>query len=276
MTRSQDTRNKVKLPGFGDPLHLPQTLDFPNGGMDLERKSSPSRPTVNVLPPADVMDTLSNSDAVQAVILDPWYNKGYGGTREDYHSWLGDVVSAACDISDHVFVWGFPEILAHQVTRIPDKFTLLAWLTWYYKNCPSVIRGWRSAQNTCLHLARKDALTYPEHFLTTKQRERWEAGKMRFVPGPPSVFEVPLNIGFVGKREQTGHPAQKPLAVIEPLVKMSTKEGDTVLDPMCGSGTTGEVCMSLNRNAILCDQSEEYLSMTRRRITRGQEIAIVG
>ena len=99
---------------------------------------------------------------------------------------------------------------------------------------------------------------------------------MRFVPGPPSVFEVPLNIGFVGKREQTGHPAQKPLAVIEPLVKMSTKEGDTVLDPMCGSGTTGEVCMSLNRNAILCDQSEEYLSMTRRRITRGQEIAIVG
>ena len=89
---------------------------------------------------------------------------------------------------------------------------------------------------------------------------------MRFIPGPPSVLEVPLNIGFVGRSEQTGHPAQKPLAVIEPLVLMSTKELDTVLDPMCGSGTTGEACLRLNRYAVLCDHSKEYLSVTRSRL----------
>ena len=51
---------------------------------------------------------------------------------------------------------------------------------------------------------------------------------MRFIPGPASVLEAPLNIGFVRRNEQTGHPAQKPLSVIEPLLLMSTKERDTV------------------------------------------------
>lgn len=212
------------------------------------------------------MATLAASPAVEAVILDPWYNKGIGGERGDYNDWLADVIHAACSIARHVFVWGFPEILAHQIARIPQGFSLAAWLTWYYKNCPSVIRGWRSAQNACLHLAAANSPTYSENFLNEDQQARWKAGKMRFIPGPPSVLEAPLNIGFVGRSEQTGHPAQKPLAVIEPLILMATKERDTVLDPMCGSGTTGEACLRLNRHAVLCDSSREYLSVARARI----------
>lgn len=95
---------------------------------------------------------------------------------------------------------------------------------------------------------------------------------MRFIPGPPSVLEAPLNIGFVGRSEQTGHPAQKPLAVIEPLLLMATAEGDTVLDPMCGAGTTGEACLRLGRNAILCDHSEKWLSVTRTRVERWRSV----
>ncbi len=224
--------------------------------------------TIDILKPADVLQTLRTTQEVTSVILDPWYNKGIGGERKDYHEWLSSVIEAACNISKHVFVWGFPEILAFQVQTIPESFTLVSWLTWYYKNCPSVIRGWRSAQNACLHIASRDAPVYPEHFLNDEQLERWRAGKMRFVPGPPSVLEAPLNIGFVGKKEQTEHPAQKPLAVIEPLILMSTREHDTVLDPMCGSGTTGEACSRLNRRAILCDISAEYLSITKKRMAQ--------
>lgn len=226
---------------------------------------------VRVLAPADVMDTLSGMERVGAVILDPWYNKGIGGCRADYDEWLSSVIQAACRISGHVFVWGFPEIVARQVSRIPSGFGLAAWLTWYYKNCPSVIRGWRSAQNTCLHIAADDARVYPEHFLTDAQRTRWLDGSMRFIPGPTSVLESPLNIGFVGRAEQTGHPAQKPLAVIEPLLLMATREKETVLDPMCGSGTTGEACLRLGRNAILCDSSEDYLAIARARIARHRD-----
>ena len=223
---------------------------------------------VKILPPADVLDTLAATEEVTAVILDPWYNRGVGGERDDYNEWLASVIDAACSISKHVFVWGFPEVLAFQIPNLPKDFVLVSWLTWYYRNCPSVIRGWRSAQNTCLHLAEEGAPVYPQHFMNQEQLARWKTGKMRFVPAPPSVIEAPLNIGFVGRSEQTGHPAQKPLAVIEPLILMSTKEHDIVLDPMCGSGTTGEACFRLNRQALLCDHSEEYLSIAVKRIAK--------
>ena len=221
---------------------------------------------IEIMPPADVLDTLETTHPVQTIILDPWYNKGVGGCRDDYDDWLAEVIAAACGRAEHVFVWGFPEIVAHQVPRLPKTHSLVNWLTWYYKNCPSVIRGWRSAQNTCLHLAREDATVYPEHFLNDKQLERLKAGKMRFIPGPPSVLEAPLNIGFVGKAEQTGYPAQKPLSVIEPLILMTTEELDVVLDPMCGSGTTGEACQRLNRRAVLCDSSTESFDVTTKRL----------
>jgi site-specific DNA-methyltransferase (adenine-specific) len=86
------------------------------------------------------------------------------------------------------------------------------------------------------------------------------------MPGPPSVIEAPLNIGFVGRKEQTGHPAQKPLKVIEPLILMTTQENDLVLDPMCGAGTTGLVCQSLGRRAILSDESPRWIEVTRQRL----------
>ena len=235
--------------------------------VDVAKPRNFEGPTaIKVLPAADVLETLAHTSEVQATILDPWYNKGIGGVREDYDDWLAAVIRSACRISEHVFVWGFPEILAHQVAMIPKGVKLVSWLTWYYKNCPSVIRGWRSAQNACLHLAADGAATYPEHFLNASQMVRWKAGKMRFVPGPPSVLEAPLNVGFVGRSEQTGHPAQKPLSVIEPLLLMATRPNDTVLDPMCGSGTTGEACLRLHRHAILCDNSPEYLAVTRERV----------
>lgn len=235
--------------------------------------TGPRRPLYRVLPPADVIDTLTSvTEKVATTILDPWYNKGIGGSRDDYGQWLNRVVAKAAKISDHVFVWGFPEIVYRTLDSLPRSFELVAWLTWYYKNCPSVIRGWRSAQLACLHLGREGARMYPEHFLNEAQKEKKRQGKLRYMPGPPSVIEVPLNIGFVGRDEQTGHPAQKPVKTIEPLVLMTTQKGDLVLDPMCGAGTTGIVCQQLGRRCILCDASQQWVEVTKRRL-RGEPIS---
>ncbi|MGH8467834.1 MAG: DNA methyltransferase [Gammaproteobacteria bacterium] len=234
------------------------------------------RQLITVLPPADVFETLQSLPSpVKVVMLDPWYNKGFGGVRDDYDDWIVRLVGLSGDLAEHVYVWGFPEIVWRLLNRLPKSLSLVTWLTWYYKNCPSVIRGWRSAQYTCLHLAQPDAKLYPEHFLNSAQLEKQQQGKLRYMPGPPSVIDVPLNIGFVGRNEQTGHPSQKPEKVYEPLYLMTTKPGDVVVDPMCGSGTTGSVCARLGVHSILCDESEEYtvmaearLGITRRRNTR--------
>lgn len=218
----------------------------------------------------DVFDSISKfsecGERANVTMFDPWYNKGIGGEREDYLEFVESVLSSLAVFSDHIYVWGFPEIVATFLPIIPKTHKLECWLTWYYKNNPSVIRGWRSSQQTCLHLRTENASMYPQHFLNEKQLEKQREGKLRYMPGPPSVLEAALNIGFVGRKEQTGHPAQKPESVYDSLIRMTTVERDLVFDPMCGSGTTGAVCKLLGRRAVLADINPEYIEITEQRI----------
>lgn len=235
------------------------------------------RDGVALLPPLDAGRSLELCSALdlgaRCVMLDPWYNKGAGGVRPDYHDFVVRLLDQAALGSDHVFLWGFPEIVAHFVGRLPTGLELVAWLTWYYKNSPSVIRGWRSAQMACLHLSRPGARLYPEHFLNARQLEKQRQGKLRYLPGPtsviegePDVIEEALLVGFVGRTEQTGHPSQKPKAVFARLLAMVMEGDDVVVDPMCGSGTTGEVARDLGCRAVLADHSEDYTAITAQRL----------
>ena len=214
---------------------------------------------------ASIAEMKDSGRHVRVTMLDPWYNKGVGGVREDYDDYIFKLLEGVAEFSDHIFLWGFPEIVAPFVRRMPPGHKLVAWLTWYYKNNPSVIRGWRSAQNACLHFSKPDVKLYPEHFLNAAQEALKEKGKLRYMPGPTSVIESALLTGFVGRAEQTGHPAQKPEAVYEPLLMMTCKPGDLVFDPMCGSGTTAGVCRRLKLDGILCDMNPEYTAMAERR-----------
>ena len=225
---------------------------------------------VAILPPLDVSSSsrllhLARITAV-ATMLDPWYNKGVGGVRDDYQEYVLSLIEDTIPVSKHAFLWGFPEIVAGFVGKLPEPLTLVAWLTWYYKNSPSVIRGWRSSQMACLHMAWPEAKLFPEHFLNEAQKKLRDNGKLRYMPGPTSVIEDSLLVGFVGKKEQTGHPAQKPVGVFSKLLLMSTREGDVVFDPMSGSGTTGVAAREHKRVAILSDHSEEYTQIAESRL----------
>lgn len=199
-------------------------------------------------------------------ILDPWYNRGIGGVRNDYVPYILDIINSIDNDTDHLFLWGFPEIAANFVNKINKPLEFVTWLTWFFKNCPSVIRGWRSSQQACLHYATKNAKMYPENFFNAQQELRFENNQMRFIPGPNSVIEEPLLVGFVGKKEQTGHPSQKPEKVYEKLILMTSKIDDLIYDPMAGSGTTGAVCKIHKRKCILSDISDEYLTLTEKRL----------
>lgn len=240
-----------------------------------------NRDGVAILPPGDVKRTLAVVSRLgmyfDTVMLDPWYNKGFGGIQDGYREFFIDVLRSSGEMSDHVYFWGFPEIVAPFVERIPKPLELVCWLTWYYKNNPSVIRGWRSSQNACLHLSRPGAKLFPERFLNEKQLALKEKGKLRYMPGPTSVLEGGLDgaddvieqallVGFVGRNEQTGHPSQKPFKVYDRLLQMSMPGGGVVLDPMCGSGTTGAVAKERSFRAVLCDGSDEYTSMVEKRL----------
>jgi site-specific DNA-methyltransferase (adenine-specific) len=62
------------------------------------------------------------------------------------------------------------------------------------------------------------------------------------------------------------HPTQKPVALLEYLIRTYTNEGETVLDNTMGSGTTGVACVNTNRNFIGIEKDEVYSEIARNRI----------
>jgi site-specific DNA-methyltransferase (adenine-specific) len=72
---------------------------------------------------------------------------------------------------------------------------------------------------------------------------------------------VPTN-----SKEKTGYPTQKPLGVLERIIKVHTEPGDTVLDFFAGSGTTGEAAARLDRGFVLVDESPDAIATMRARL----------
>lgn len=76
----------------------------------------------------------------------------------------------------------------------------------------------------------------------------------------------PKDIIKTSKKETGLHPTQKPVELLEYLIKTYTNEGETVLDNTMGSGTTGVACKNLNRNFIGIELDEKYFNIAKERI----------
>jgi len=74
-----------------------------------------------------------------------------------------------------------------------------------------------------------------------------------------------LNINTLSKNKRI-HPTQKPVALMEYLIKTYTNEAETVLDFTMGSGTTMLACKNLNRNGIGIEQNQKYFNTAEQRI----------
>ena len=72
------------------------------------------------------------------------------------------------------------------------------------------------------------------------------------------------------KQEKGFHPTQKPVKMMEYLIKTYTNEGDTVLDSTMGSGTTGVATINTNRNFIGIEMDTNYFEISQSRINKAQ------
>lgn len=74
------------------------------------------------------------------------------------------------------------------------------------------------------------------------------------------------NYPTVAGKEKTIHTTQKPVALMEEMIRRHTNEGQIVLDPFMGSGTTGEACINTGRDFIGIELNEEYFNVAKNRI----------
>lgn len=96
-------------------------------------------------------------------------------------------------------------------------------------------------------------------------------GKLRCNPlgkNPGDVWSIPKVTSGTNRssKERTPHPAQFPEAVIERVILASSNEGDVVLDPFMGSGTTAVVAQRLGRKCIGFELREDYVELSAKRV----------
>jgi len=87
---------------------------------------------------------------------------------------------------------------------------------------------------------------------------------------PTDVWRISMVSGNFDER--TSHPAQYPEELIERIILTGSNEGDIILDPFMGSGTTAVVAKKLGRNYLGYETMEEYCKMAKERLTKVEEI----
>ena len=85
-----------------------------------------------------------------------------------------------------------------------------------------------------------------------------------------NVLEGPIVAGFACANGQTReHPTQKPLWLMARLIEQHTNEGDLILDPFAGSGTTAVAAKRMGRRAVVIEQDESYCEIAAKRLAQG-------
>jgi len=99
----------------------------------------------------------------------------------------------------------------------------------------------------------------PEHMGSNNKLLHETEYEQKWTNYPSEIIEFGLDRNVI-------HPTQKPVALMEYLIKTYSNEGDTVLDNCMGSGTTGVACKKTNRNFIGIEKEAEYFTEAKERI----------
>ena len=89
---------------------------------------------------------------------------------------------------------------------------------------------------------------------------------MKAINGDKQMTDVWRLLAIAPLEKSCGkHPTQKPLSLMSRIILASTKKGDLILDPFCGSGTTGIAANLLERNFVGIEREREYVEVSQRR-----------
>jgi DNA modification methylase len=138
------------------------------------------------------------------------------------------------------------------------------------------------AQHENISVFGNGATTYNPQMTLKKKPERGssvEASRTSLVGGTTTKekeivirnHSYPKTIQTFSMDKRVGHPTQKPVALMEYLIRTYTNEGETVLDFTFGSGTTGVAARNLNRKFIGIELDETYYKLAKGRILNGDK-----
>jgi site-specific DNA-methyltransferase (adenine-specific) len=252
--------NSLPAPAFDDPKHHLRLYQ----GDCLQLLSSIPESSVDLVF-ADPPYFLSNggitchAGKMVSVHKGDWdKSQGPAANHEFNRSWL-----AACQRvlkpNGSIWVSGTSHVI-HSVGFAMQQlgFKLLNDISWVKPNPPPNLscRYFTHATETLIWAARDKKSRHTFNYKLMKEANRGKQMKSVWEIRPPESWEKKF-----GK-----HPTQKPVALLERILLASTNEGDLVLDPFSGGGTTLVAAFRLRRHALGCELSAEFLTLSRRRL----------
>lgn len=148
----------------------------------------------------------------------------------------------------NIYVWcnkaQIPKYLDFYVTRHKCKFDILCW---HKTNAlPTYSNKYLTDTEYLLYFRKGKGKCFPETYEDAK-----------------TYYVAPINHK---DKKMYGHPTIKPLDLTEKIIRNSSREGQTVLDPFMGSGTTGVACVNTDRKFIGMELDEKYFDLSEDRI----------
>lgn len=222
------------------------------------------------------------------VFADPPFNIGYkydkyhdSKASSKYLAWTRDWIGQCVRVlkpQGSIYIAIGDEYAAHIKLILEDELhlTMRNWIIWHYTFGQQTKAKFARAHTHILYFV-KDAkqFTFNDEIVRVlsdrqkkyKDKRANPAGKL-----PDDVWdEHPRVCGtFI---ERTGHPCQMPESLLARIIRASSNEGDWVLDPFCGSGTTATVAHKLDRLYTSTDISETYVEAARQRIAESSGLA---
>jgi site-specific DNA-methyltransferase (adenine-specific) len=137
-------------------------------------------------------------------------------------------------------------------------YKLLNEIIWHKRNAPPNLscRYFTHSTETILWAARSEKSRHTFNYEAMKEQNEGKQMRNVWDIAPPKKNE----------KRYGKHPTQKPEALLERIIEASTEPGKLVLDPFCGSGTTGVAALRLGRLFVGIDSSADYLSVAGHRL----------
>lgn len=142
-----------------------------------------------------------------------------------------------------------------------EGYKIINNITWQKTNPPPNLacRCFTHSTETILWAQKNDKKSH--HFFDYQTMKKMNGGKQM-----KDVWTGSLTKS--SEKTEGRHPTQKPEYLLERIIMASTKAGQIVLDPFCGSGTTGVVAKRLGRIFIGIDNCEDYIQITQKRLEK--------
>lgn len=237
----------------------------------------------------DALEVLQQipDESIDLIFVDPPYNigKNFAGrkdkwkTDKDYLDWCYqwiDLCIQKVKPNGSLYLMTSTQFMPYFDLYVRDKVTILSRIVWSYDSSGVQAKNYfGSMYEPILYCVKnKNNYTFNSDDILVEAKTGAKRKLIDYRKDPPQPYKtekVPGNVWDFARvryrmEEYENHPTQKPISLLERIIKASSNEEDVVLDPFCGTFTTCFVAQQLKRRFIGIEIQEEYFKIGLRRL----------